>query len=219
MAIRESTMAARRWPARGLYLITPEGPDTAHLLRRVAGVLPCRPALVQYRSKLDDAALRRAQAQAVLSLCRASGVPLIINDDVELAVTLAADGVHLGREDGAVRQARERLGPRAIIGASCYNRLDLAHAAAAAGASYIAFGAFEASPTKPHAPRAAPSLLSDSASLGLPRVAIGGIRPENAPALVAAGADLLAVISGVFEADDPLEAARAYQSAFQESPE
>lgn len=211
-------MAMRRWHARGLYLITPEDPDTARLVRRVAAVLPCRPALLQYRSKIDDPALRLTQARALLPLCRASGVPLVINDDIELAATLAADGVHLGREDGAVREARTRLGDDAIIGASCYDRLELAHAAAAAGASYVAFGAFEPSPTKPHAPRATPSLLGDSATLGLPRVAIGGIRPENAPALVAAGADLVAVITGVFDAADPLAAARAYQSAFQEPP-
>lgn len=211
-------MAPSPWPARGLYLITPEDPDTTRLLRRVAQVLPCRPALLQYRSKLDDAALRRVQAEALLSLCQAWGVPLVVNDDVELAASIGAHGVHLGREDGAVREARERLGLRAIIGASCYDQLDLAVSAAAEGASYIAFGAFEPSPTKPHAPRATPALLTDSAPLGLPRVAIGGIRPENAPALVAAGADLVAVITGVFGATEPLAAARAYQSAFQESP-
>jgi len=211
-------MDSNTWPARGLYLITPEHSDTARLLQQVAQVLPSAPALLQYRSKLADPGTRREQAGALLSLCRAAGVPLVINDDVELAAALGADGVHLGREDGDIRQARERLGAGMIIGASCYDRLELARAAATAGASYIAFGAFETSPTKPHAPRAAPSLLADSAPLGLPRVAIGGIRPENAPALVAAGADLIAVISGVFDSAKPLEAARAYQSAFQEPP-
>lgn len=212
-------MASNPWRARGLYLITPEEPDTARLLQRVAAVLQSRPAVVQYRSKLPDPGLRRTQAEALLSMCRDHHVPLVINDEVELASTLGADGVHLGRQDGALRDARERLGPGAIIGASCYDRLELARAAAIAGASYIAFGAFEASPTKPNAPRADPSLLTDSAPLGLPRVAIGGIRPENAAALVAAGADLVAVITGVFDAADPLQAARAYQSAFQELPE
>ena len=211
-------MASNTWQ-RGLYLITPGDTDTARLLQRVGIALTSRPALLQYRSKFDDPDLRRAQARAVLSLCRDHGVPLIINDDVALAAALGADGVHLGREDGALRDARERLGPDAIIGASCYDRIELARSAASAGASYVAFGAFEASPTKPHAPRADPSLLRDSAPLGLPRVAIGGIRPENAPALVAAGADLVAVITGVFGASDPLAAARAYQSAFQERPE
>lgn len=211
-------MASTPWRPRGLYLITPGDPDTTRLLHRVAAVLPSRPALLQYRSKLADPDLRRAQAKALLAMCRDHGLPLVINDDVALAAALGADGVHLGREDGALRDARERLGAEAIIGASCYDRLDLAHAAAAAGASYIAFGAFQPSPTKPHAPRAQPTLLRDSAPLGLPRVAIGGIRPENAPALVAAGADLVAVITGVFDAADPLQAARAYQSAFQEPP-
>lgn len=206
------------WSARGLYLITPEQSDTGRLLRQVAQVLPCAPALLQYRNKLADPDTRREQVEAILSLCRAAGVPLVINDDVELAAALGAEGVHLGREDGGIRHARERLPAGAIIGASCYDRIDLAREAAAAGASYVAFGAFEASPTKPHAPRAAPSLLTQSAPLGLPRVAIGGIRPENAAALVAAGADLIAVISGVFDSVDPVQAARAYQSAFQEPP-
>lgn len=212
-------MADTPWSARGLYLITPEEPDTPRLLRRLAAVLPCRPALVQYRSKHGDATLRRMQAEALLEMCHAHGVPLIINDDVDLAAAIAAQGVHLGREDGAVREARARLGAQAIIGASCYDRLDLARLAVAEGASYVAFGAFEPSPTKPRAVRAAPSLLTDSAPLGVPRVAIGGIRPENAPALVAAGADLIAVITGVFGPGDPVAAARAYQSAFQEAAE
>jgi thiamine-phosphate pyrophosphorylase len=204
------------WTARGLYLITPLADDTGELVQRVATVLACRPALLQYRSKLTDPGQRLEQAQALLSLCRAHGVPLLVNDDVGLALRVGADGVHLGRDDGDLREARARLGATAILGASCYDQPGLARAAAAAGADYVAFGAFFPSPTKPHAPRATPSLLGGSEAPGLPRVAIGGIRPENAPALVAAGADLIAVISGVFDAPDPLAAARDYQSAFQE---
>lgn len=205
-------------PAGGLYLITPDSTDTPALLARVRAVMPCRPALLQYRAKHADPALRRQQASALLALCREAGVPLLINDDVALALEIGADGVHLGRDDGDLRQARERLGPHAIIGASCYDRIDLARSAAAAGASYVAFGAFFPSPTKPHAARASPELLQHSADLGLPRVAIGGITPENAASIRRAGADLIAAISGVFDAADPLAAARAYQSAFQDAP-
>lgn len=211
-------MTTSAWPARGLYLITPEGRDTAALLARVAAVLPCRPALVQYRSKIAERDLRREQAQGLLALCRAAGVPLLVNDDLALAAEIGADGVHLGRDDGDLRAARQALGPGAIIGASCYDRIELARAAAAAGASYVAFGAFFASPTKPDAARATPDLLRESAALRLPRVAIGGITPENAASIRRAGAELIAAISGVFDAADPLAAARAYESAFQDAP-
>lgn len=202
------------WPRRGLYLITPDEPDTARLLARVAGPLAAGAVLLQYRNKGADAALRREQATALLPLCRAAGVPLLINDDWMLAAELGADGAHLGEDDGELAQARETLGPDAILGASCYNRIGLADAAAATGASYLAFGAFFPSGTKPLARRAETSLLRASAPLGLPRVAIGGITPDNGGLLVAAGADLLAVIGGVFGAPDPAAAARAYARCF-----
>src|SRR5690606_20835623 len=119
-----------------------------------------------------------------------------------------------GEDDGALREARQALGRDAILGASCYDDIARAEAAAAAGASYLAFGAFFSSPTKPGARRAAPELLAASARLGLPRVAIGGITPDNARQLIAAGADMVAVISGVFDAPDPAAAARAYRACF-----
>ncbi|MGH8083474.1 MAG: thiamine phosphate synthase [Lysobacter sp.] len=204
------------WPRRGLYAITPDEPDTAQLVARVATVLGAGATWLQYRNKDADAALRREQALALQPLCRAAGVPLIVNDDWRLAAQIGADGAHLGEDDGELSAARAALGGDAILGASCYDDIALAHAAAAHGASYVAFGAFFPSPTKPHARRASTQLLEQAAPLRLPRVAIGGITPDNARGLVVAGADLLAVISGVFDAPDPAAAARAYLSCFED---
>jgi thiamine-phosphate pyrophosphorylase len=198
---------------RGLYLLTPDEPDPSRLLARVAMVLG-EARLLQYRNKSADAALRREQAGALLTLCRAAGVPLVINDDVELALHTGADGVHLGKDDGDAHAAREALGATKILGLSCYDDLARARAAAEAGADYIAFGAFFPSATKPHARRAMPSLLREAAPLGLTRVAIGGITPDNARGLLDAGANLLAVVGGVFDAPDPPAAARAYRALF-----
>jgi len=198
---------------RGLYLITPDVSETAQLLAQVAPVLP-HATWMQYRNKHADSTLRREQIQALLPLCQATGVPLIVNDDWALAAELGADGAHLGEYDGVLNEARRALGPGAILGASCYDSVALAQRAVDAGASYVAFGAFFPSPTKPEARVAHKSLLRDAAALGVPRVAIGGITPENARQLVAAGADLVAVISGVFAARHPAAAAAAYRAAF-----
>jgi thiamine-phosphate pyrophosphorylase len=203
-----------RWPRRGLYAITPDEHDTSRLLERVMQVLDGGAAVVQYRNKTADRALRCEQADALLLLCHARGVPLIINDDWRLAHEIGADGAHLGRDDGDVALARAALGAGAVIGVSCYDEPSRALAAADAGADYVAFGAFFPSPTKPNARRAHPGLFVDTAHLPVLRVAIGGITPDNAPALVAAGADLIAVISGVFDAPDPTAAAHAYLRAF-----
>ncbi|KAB8316138.1 thiamine phosphate synthase [Tolypothrix campylonemoides VB511288] len=200
--------------ARGLYAITPDEPDTGRLTARVDAVLLGGAAWLQYRNKGADAALREAQARALLPMCRARGVPLIVNDDVALAERVGADGVHLGEHDGDVAHARARLGANAIVGASCYDDLERARRAVRAGASYVAFGAFFPSGTKPNARRATPALLRDSAVFGVPRVAIGGITPDNGRALVEAGADLIAAIAGVFDAPDPAAAARAYAACF-----
>ena len=180
----------------------------------VAAVMPAGPALLQYRNKTASPALRREQSLQLLPLCREFGVPLVINDDWRLAADLGAAGAHLGERDGELAQARLAMGPSAVLGASCYDDMERAHRAVTAGASYVAFGAFFASGTKPLARRADLSLLSASARLGLPRVAIGGITPDNAAVLVAAGADLVAVIGGVFDAPDPVAAARALQACF-----
>ena len=211
-APRGQGVQRRSGPPRGLYLITPDEPDTARLLARVEATID-RAALLQYRNKTAPPALRGRQAEALARLCERHGVALVINDDLDLARALDA-GVHVGEHDAGVRAARAALGPEALVGASCYDDAERARAAAAAGASYIAFGAFFPSGTKPQARRAHPALLSETASLGLPRVAIGGITPDNAAGLVAAGADLLAVIGGVFDAPDPPAAARALQALF-----
>lgn len=206
-------MNARSAAPRGLYLLTPDEIDTARLLARVAPVLP-HATWLQYRNKRADDALRRTQVQALLPLCRATGVPLIVNDDWRLAADAGADGAHLGRDDGALGEARAALGAEAILGASCYADIARAQTAVAAGASYVAFGAFFPSPTKPDAPLASKALLRDASLPPVPRVAIGGITPDNARQLAAAGADLVAVISGVFDARHPAAAARAYRAAF-----
>ncbi|MEJ2790322.1 MULTISPECIES: thiamine phosphate synthase [unclassified Pseudoxanthomonas] len=199
--------------ARGLYLITPEEPDTARLLARVAAVLPYATWL-QYRQKAAGADRRGEQATALHALCVQAGVPLIINDDVALAEAVGAAGVHLGEDDGDIATARARLGEDAIVGASCYDEAVHAQRAVAAGASYVAFGAFFPTTSKVTTRRAAPALLTGAAALGVPRVAIGGITPDNMGPLVASGADLVAVIGGVFEAPDPVAAAIAYRRGF-----
>jgi len=199
---------------RGLYLITPDERDGDRLLARTLPLLPVLSCL-QLRNKVMDAATLRDVGMRLRHACGTASVPFIVNDDAQLAHELDADGVHLGEHDGAIVEARALLGDTAIIGASCYDSLQRAGDAVAAGADYIAFGAFFPSPTKPNARRAGIDLLRDSAGLGVPRVAIGGITPDNARPLVAAGADLLAVISGVFDTPDPIAAARAYLSCFE----
>lgn len=200
---------------RGLYIVTPDQADTGALLAAVARVLPARPAIVQYRSKLADAGLRRQQAQALLALCRQSGIPLVINDDLALALEIDADGAHLGRDDGDLAGARQALGASRILGASCYGEWWRAAAAAAAGVNYLAFGAMFPSSTKPLAPPAPLEMLTRAkAEFGLPVAAIGGITLDNAPLLIAAGADLPAVISDVFSAPDPAARAAAYAGLF-----
>ncbi|HPI59632.1 thiamine phosphate synthase [Zoogloea sp.] len=200
---------------RGLYLVTPELADTDALLGAVACVLSARPAIVQYRSKLVDPALRREQASRLLALCRQARIPLVINDDLALALEIDADGAHLGRDDGDLAGARKALGPARILGASCYGEWARAEAAVAAGVDYVAFGAMFPSSTKPQAPLAPLEMLTRAkAEFGLPVAAIGGITLDNAPLLIAAGADLPAVISDVFSAPDPAARAAAYAGLF-----
>ena len=148
-----------------------------------------------------------------MGLAREFGVPVIINDDVELALELGADGAHLGRDDGELAAARKRLRGK-LLGASCYNNLALARAAVQAGADYVAFGSVFPSPTKPQAVRAPLGLFREAKPLGIPLVAIGGITLDNAPQLIAAGADLLAVLSDLFEARDIRQRARDYGKLF-----
>lgn len=209
-----------RWPQsgaapRGLYLITPDESDTSRLLARTTPLLAACVTWLQYRNKTAGDALRHEQASALQALCASAGIPLIINDHVRLAKAIGAAGVHLGEDDGDIVAARAMLGPDAILGVSCYDQLLLAESAAAAGADYVAFGAFFPTRSKQGTRQASPELLSQAKKrLGVPRVAIGGITPDNAGTLVNAGADLIAVIAGVYEAPDPVAAVHAYRQCF-----
>lgn len=199
---------------RGLYAITDSTLlSDGQLLTAVETALRGGTRILQYRDKSGDQPRRRRQAEELLALCRRHGTTFIINDDVELAATIGADGVHLGRDDDDIASARKRLGD-GIVGISCYNQWPLAEAAAEAGADYIAFGAFFPSATKPDAAHATPELLRRSRQLNLPVAAIGGITPENGQALVAAGADMVAVIQGLFGQADIQAAARRYAALF-----
>jgi len=212
---RGDTSRPRRAVA-GLYAITPEEADTERLARKVQAALAGGASLVQYRSKSPDAAIRRAQGEHLLGVCRDAGAPLIVNDDLELALAIDADGVHLGRDDGDVAAARARLGADRLLGVSCYDRLDLAMAAMAAGADHVAFGSAFASPTKPEAVRAPTALFAQARTrLPVPIVAIGGITLENAPLVIEAGAHAVAVITALFDAEDIAAAAAAFRDLFQ----
>jgi thiamine-phosphate pyrophosphorylase len=197
---------------RGLYAITPDIAELEPLLRKVEQALKAGVALLQYRNKIISKDKRLLQAKELAPLARGYGVPLIINDDVEIAAAVGANGVHLGKEDGDLAAARAKL-PGRILGASCYNDLEKARAAARAGANYVAFGSVFPSPTKPQAVKAPLSLFA--ANLGVPLCAIGGITLDNAPALIAAGADLLAVITDLFDAPDIAARAAQYGKLFQ----
>ena len=200
---------------QGLYGIT-DGAPLPRLQSSVEAAIRGGARLIQYRDKSTDASRRRAEAEALSELCRGHGVLFIVNDDVDLAAAVDADGVHLGRDDAAIDTARVRLGPRAIIGVSCYDSLERASQAAHAGADYVAFGSFFVSSSKPAAVRAPLSLLTAAhARLGIPVCAIGGITPANGGELVQAGADMLAVIQGLFGAADVKTAAKDYAKLFR----
>ena len=201
---------------RGLYAITDALliPDDRLALAVEQAILGGA-RLIQYRDKHADPVRRLAQVRALNAVCRRHEVALIVNDDVELAAQAGAAGVHVGKDDPALARARARLGGDALIGVSCYDRLDLALAAADEGADYVAFGAFFPSPTKPTEIRASIELLRAArAALRVPIVAIGGITPDNAPLLLEAGTDALAVVSGVFGQPDIQDAARRYAALF-----
>jgi thiamine-phosphate pyrophosphorylase len=200
----------------GVYAITPETADTERLLAQIEAALLGGVAAVQYRDKSGDVARRHEQVSELVALCRRFGVPLIVNDDLRLADLCDADGVHLGRDDGSLREARIILGTGKFIGASCYQSLELAQAAQAAGADYVAFGSFFASPTKPAAPRASLDLLRAAApAIHVPLVAIGGITFANAAELLDAGADSLAVLSALFDTPDIRASAHALNQLFK----
>jgi thiamine-phosphate pyrophosphorylase len=200
----------------GLYAVTPDESDTGILCAKVSAALAGGAALVQYRNKGGATArLLKEQAAALLALCRHHRVPLIINDHLELALEIDADGVHLGGEDGSIAAARDLLTPHKILGASCYNTLERAEQAVSEGADYVAFGSFFASSVKPHAVHAPLSLLiSAKRVIPVPVVAIGGITLHNAPQLISAGADAVAAVSAVFSAPDVSAVAGQFSRLF-----
>ena len=210
----------RGYPFTGLYAITDAALKGQAIETQVELAIRGGARVVQYRDKSQDAHQRKAEAQAIHAVCRSFDVPLLINDDVQLAADIDADGVHLGRDDANLDIARKQLGPQAIIGVSCYNRLQLAERAVEAGADYVAFGRFFPSQSKPEAIHAGTELLNVArAKLDCPIVAIGGITPDNGRQLIQAGADMLAVIRGVFAADDITQAARSLHDLFESDPE
>jgi thiamine-phosphate pyrophosphorylase len=199
----------------GLCAVTPDIADTPELLALTEAALAGGTRALQYRNKSAGAALRLVQGRALLALCWEYQVPLIINDHLELALALDADGLHLGVEDGSLASARAQLGPAKILGASCYDRIENAFEAERCGVDYVAFGSFFPSGIKPGAVRAPLALLQEARRrLSVPVLAIGGITPENAPQLLAAGADGIAVISALFGAGDVKLAARSFSALF-----
>ena len=201
----------------GLYALTPDEPDTSRMLALVEQALAAGVRLLQYRNKPADSRLRIAQAQALLPLCRRYGTTFIINDDIKLCLAIDADGVHLGKTDGNLARARERLSPGKLLGASCYDRFEHAIAAKSLGADYIAFGACFPSGTKPGAPRAELQLFSRArAELAMPAVAIGGITPDNVGLAIAVGADAVAVIGALWNSADIPATVRQFQTSFNE---
>ena len=203
------------FPTMGLYAITQtENKCGEQVIAEVAAAIRGGAVVIQYRDKKPFDPLYLSTE--LLKLCRSHNVPLLINDDVELAANIGADGVHLGKDDGAIKQARKRLGSKAIIGVSCYNDVKYALDAEKEGANYVAFGRFYPSSSKPlAAPAKLKTLKQAKINLSVPIVAIGGILPENGEILLSAGADLLAVIGGVFKKDVE-QSAHAYQSLFNE---
>jgi thiamine-phosphate pyrophosphorylase len=203
---------------RGLYAITDSQLlADGKLLPYAEAALKGGAILLQYRDKSSDDARRLRQAEALRELCNRYGAGLIVNDDAELAARLGV-GLHLGQSDGSLSVARALLGRQAIIGGTCHAQLELAEAAAKEGASYVAFGRFFDSNTKPGAPSATLELLDEAKSrINLPIVAIGGVTLDNAGLLIAHGASMVAVVHALFAADSAAEVerrARAFSALF-----
>lgn len=203
------------FPRIGLYAVTPEHQQGKTLIDAVGQALDGGAVAVQYRDKSESVTQRCADASKLVELCHRHGAPLIINDDIQLAASVKADGVHIGRNDGSLKEARKQLGTTAIVGVSCYDDPQRALEAQANGASYVAFGSFFPSLSKPGAVRATPQLVADiREQISLPIVGIGGITVENAAALLTAGVDSLAVINAVFGYEDPTSSATAFSNLF-----
>lgn len=207
-------------PLRGIYALTPDDNLLPRLSALVESALKGGVKWVQYRNKIAPAPLRRAQAAELLRICRAYGAKLIVNDDVWLAVEIGADGAHLGREDipgGGLQTARDALGPKRILGVSCYDDLDRAQVAVDAGADYVAIGSVYASASKPQATRASlDTLIEAKKRFKVPVVAIGGITTKNAGPVIEAGADMLAVLSDLFDAMDIQKQAEKFRKLFKD---
>ncbi|HSY30264.1 MAG TPA: thiamine phosphate synthase [Burkholderiaceae bacterium] len=201
---------------RGLYLVTPDCDNTQQLLEITELALRGGAALVQYRHKTADAALRLEQAECLQALCRTYHKPFIINDHLDLCLALNADGIHVGGTDESVARVRAAMGPRKIVGASCYGSMELAHEAYRTGASYIAFGGFYPSRVKQYPVTTSPDIISQAKKeIPLPNVVIGGMTCDNAAPLVANGADMVAAISSIYLAGNPQSAARAFSDLFE----
>ena len=195
----------------GIYLLTPDARVLAFdtVLAVVEQSLDAGVRAVQYRDKTSDDARRLDRACRLAALTRAAGALLIVNDSIEIAMRSGANGVHLGRDDGDVAHARRRL-PNQLLGVSCYNQLDRARAAIAAGADAVAFGSIFESVTKPAAVRAPLALVSEARATWPQRriIAIGGIDADNVATVAAAGAHAVAVLDAVFGAENPAAAVR-----------
>ena len=205
--------------SKGLYAITPDGLSGERLIEQVGAALRGGAKLVQYRDKQRDLRQQTEIARSLRALCQRHGARLIVNDSVPLALAVDADGVHLGGSDGDLAAARRALGAGKLLGASCYADFELARQAVAAGADYVAFGAVYASPTKPQAVRAPHALFARCRTeLNVTSCAIGGITAANGAALVAAGAELLAVITDLFDAPDVATRAGDFARLFAGDP-
>ena len=197
---------------RGLYAVTDcENLSTDRLLSVTEEILRAGVAALQYRDKSGDHAKRKYEATELQRLCREHDCLFIINDDVRLAKSVNSDGVHLGRGDCDCKSARNELGPKAVIGVSCYNSVEMALAAASDGADYVAFGSFYPSPSKQGTVSAEPDIIKQAkAKITLPVAAIGGITPANCKILIESGAELLAVISSIYQAEDPYSTVKEF---------
>lgn len=214
-----SALPAETAPLSGLYALTPDDNLLPRLSALVESALKGGVRWVQYRNKIAPQPLKRAQAAELLRICHAHGAKLIVNDDIWLAVEIGADGAHIGRNDlpgGSFRTARDALGSKRILGISCYDDLARAEVAVDAGADYIALGSVFASATKPQAARASLALVAEAKQrFSVPVVAIGGITLRNAPEAIGAGADMVAVLSDLFDAMDIKSQTEKYGKLFK----
>lgn len=198
-------MSNIKMPGKGLYVITEhEQLGFTEVLSRTELILQSGIVALQYRNKFADTRQKLFEARQLQSLCKRYATLFVINDDVELAIELQSDGIHIGREDPGCMTTRSRVGKNMLVGVSCYNDLNLAEAACSCGADYIAFGAMFPTSSKANTSKASPDIIKTAKQrYNLPVVAIGGITPENCRPVLKAGADMLAVISSVYLATDP----------------